>query len=326
MPPRHREPRISSTILEKIKPRVQLVEYIRDSPRIIASAGKQTISPKPFNEILGKMDSVKTQKWIKELVRRGHGSPLEHSIYIFHVTCSRVASHQLVRHRIASYTQLSQRYSDKYLVRLVERIRRLLGAGQGREPPGSHKYTAYSETIKQYISTNPSYIELLEVVSEAFIVPPSILVSRNKEYLAGLLNSVAIYYELLSQGVSYEDARFILPQSVKTQILVSMNARELVENFLPLRMCSHAQWEIRCIAWSLWRSLAKVHPQLFMYTGPRCVLYENRIRDEPCSLPSFIDGKCGFTINRCPELVPRDGIRNCLLNASRDPWSIIGGD
>ncbi len=326
MPSRHRKPRIPSTILEKIKPKVQLVEYIRDSPRIIASAGKQTISPKPFNEIYGKMDSVKTQKWIKELVRRGHGSPLEHSIYTFHITCSRVASHQLVRHRIASYTQLSQRYSDKYLRKLVERARSLLGAEEDREPPDSHRYEAYSETIKQYLATNPSYIELLETIAEAFIVPPSILASRNNEYLVGLINSVAIYYELLSHGISYEDARFILPQSIKTQILVSMNARELIENFLPLRMCSHAQWEIRYIAWSLWRSLVAVHPELFMYTGPRCVLHENRVRDEPCSLPFFIDGGCRFTINRCPELVPRDGIRNCLLNASRDPWSVVGGE
>ena len=102
--------------------------------------------------------------------------------------------------------------------------------------------------------------------------------------------------------------------------LVSMNARELVESFLPLRMCSHAQWEIRYIAWSLWRILKNIHPDIFSYTGPRCVLYENRIRDEPCRLEDFIKGSCFFNINRCPELVPRERIVRCLIYAQKDPW------
>jgi thymidylate synthase (FAD) len=92
---------------------------------------KATLTPRDFNSIVGKMSRGDLDEWILELIVRGHGSPLEHSLYIYEVTCSRVCSHQLVRHRHASYTQLSQRYSDKYLRGLVEYASR---ASRKREP------------------------------------------------------------------------------------------------------------------------------------------------------------------------------------------------
>ena len=311
---------LTQVVAEKYKPSVEIIEYTRDAPRIIASAGKQTLSPKEFHEIMESMNGEKTWKWIRELIRRGHGSPLEHGVYTFHITCSRVASHQLVRHRIASYTQLSQRYSDKYLRAMIKIIGGKLGVIPRLKKPGREDYQEYSMLINRYLETSPDYDELLSIVSEAYIIPPSIIHARDEAFLAHLLKSTAAYYEALGKGIGYEDARFLLPQAVKTKILVTMNARELIESFLPLRMCSHAQWEIRYIAWSIWRRLASIHPELFLYTGPRCVYMENRVRETPCSLPDLLGGKCRFTITRCPELVPNKGIHKCLNYASIDPW------
>ncbi len=308
--------------VENYKPRVELVRYIPDAPRIIASAGKQTLSPKEFNEIMQSMTPGKTSKWIRELVRRGHGSPLEHSIYTLHITCSRVASHQLVRHRIASYTQLSQRYSDKYLRKMIASAGESIGRNPRIKKPDREDYGEYSRIIHEYLSTSPGFDELLKITGEAYIIPPSIVANRNKGFLKQLLVSTAEYYELLASGTGYEDARFILPQAVKTKILVSMNARELIESFLPLRMCSHAQWEIRFIAWQTWRILSIIHPELFEYAGPRCILVENRVRENPCALKEYLEGRCNFTITRCPELVPKQGIPACLRHASMDPWSL----
>ncbi|ADI32488.1 FAD-dependent thymidylate synthase [Staphylothermus hellenicus] len=309
-------------ILSKIKPSVKLFDYIWDAPRIIASAGKQTLSPKEFSEIYEKMNKDKTIKWITELVRRGHGSPLEHSIYIFEITCSRVASHQLVRHRIASYTQLSQRYNDKYLRNMIM----LAATKLGYKNVEKNNIGKYIKILEETIDSNLSFWNLLEIIGEAFIIPPKIVELSNEEFLRQLLRSVKTYYSLINNGVSYEDARFILPQAVKTRVLVSMNARELLESFLPLRMCSHAQWEIRYIAWQLWRQLVKIHPEIFSYAGPRCVYMENRVRPQPCTLNEYVNGKCEFTITRCPELVPREGIRKCINYASRDLWNDIGDE
>ena len=309
------------SVIEKTKPSVRLIQYIENAPKIIASAGKLTISPKEFQEIYDKMTVEKTKVWIQELIKRGHGSPLEHSIYIFEVTCSRVASHQLVRHRIASYTQLSQRYSDKHIRSFITKASAKIKEKKNIVFNKPSNYKEYISILQETLRDSTiNFWELVDIVSEAFIIPPKILSKKDFSFLRHLIKSLIHYYQLLSNGVTYEDARFVLPQAIKTRILVSMNARELVESFLPLRMCSHAQWEIRYIAWSLWRILKNIHPDIFSYTGPRCVLYENRIRDEPCRLEDFIKGSCFFNINRCPELVPRERIVRCLIYAQKDPW------
>lgn len=298
---------------EAFKPSVKLVYFIDNAPRLIASSAKLTISPKVFEEIIGNISSEKIRVWIEELIKRGHGSPLEHSLYIFEVTCSRVTSHQLVRHRIASYTQLSQRYSDKFLDEMFMEIHSVLGV----DAP-INSFASRVKVLENLLTSSMGFNELLKIISKSFILPPQVLEKKDAGFLLAILNSVKSYYEALMKGFSYEDARYLLPQCVKTRLIVSMNARELFEVFLPLRMCSRAQWEIRYIAWRMRSELVKVHPEIFNYAGPRCVLYENRVRDKPEALESFIEGKSVFTISRCPELVPRDGIMDCLRKASID--------
>lgn len=296
----------------KYLPSVKILYYLGNTEKIITTAAKATLSPKDFTNIMENMRNEDIENWIQELIGRGHGSPLEHSIYVFEVTCSRVCSHQLVRHRHASYSQLSQRYSDKYLRGLINKACSILSC-------------EYKESFEHYINVLTKLIEsiddfntLLDITSETFIIPPTIINRKNNGFLKALLNSTIKYYEALLNNTPYEDARYILPQAIKTRIIVSMNARELIEVFLPLRMCSRAQWEIRLVAWNLWRQLIQIHPFLFQYTGPRCVFQENRTRHKPCKLIEYIEGKCCFTITRCPEKIPQEQIHECLLKAHNE--------
>jgi len=89
-------------------------------------------------------------------------------------------------------------------------------------------------------------------------------------------------------------------------------------------MCTKAQWEIRYIAWRMWQELVKVHPQLFKWAGPSCVLRENTSRLQPAELKSFIEGTEKFTIPRCPELVENKAIPACLKVAAGpgDPHTV----
>lgn len=302
------------------KPSVKILVYLDKAPAIIASTAKLTLSSKPLNDILEAMESDKRSKWLMELIRRGHGSPLEHGIYSFEITCSRVTSHQIVRHRIASYTQLSQRRGDKLLREIVKQASKYLGMEYTNKPVGRREYLYYVDVLRKLVEARPPWNELLEITCRGFIVPPKPFKDRNRDFLEKLLSSLINYYKALAEGYHPEDARYLLPQAVKTRLYITMNARELVESFLPLRMCIHAQWEIRYIAWSLWKQLLKIHPEIFMYTGPRCVLYENRVRNRPCPLEDFIRGEEGFTIERCPELVANENIPKCLRKASADPW------
>ncbi|MEM4527703.1 MAG: FAD-dependent thymidylate synthase [Desulfurococcaceae archaeon] len=302
---------------KKYMPNVNLVAYLQSAEKLIASSAKLTISPRDFNKIFDSMGDEDIEKWIKELLRRGHGSPLEHSIYVFEVICSRACSHQLVRHRHASYTQYSQRYSDKYLRDLLSKAYELFG----------EKFTPeYSKHINILVKLREIYDfnSLLDILSEGFIIPPFIVSTRRVEFLRSLVESLIQYYMALATGASFEDARYLLPQAIKTRLIVSMNARELVEVFLPLRMCSRAQWEIRMIAWDLWKQLLSIHSALFKYTGPRCVIYDNRVRDHICSIDDYLAGTCKPVIKRCPELVNGENMVKCLYHASRNPYGDYG--
>ena len=67
-----------------------------------------------------------------------------------------------------------------------------------------------------------------------------------------------------------EDARFVLPNACETKMIVTMNARSLM-NFFHHRCCSRAQWEIRALADEMLKLVREVAPTLFSHAGPSCV-------------------------------------------------------
>ncbi len=292
---------------------VRLLNYTSEGELLVASAARITVSKKSFGEA-SKMSRSEVEKWIKELIARSHGSPLEHSSYTFEATCSRVCSHQLVRHRHASYTQHSMRWSEGFLRKMA-----LEACGRVREkcparPLKREHYYVYARVLRKALEVLDS-APLVYIASIAFSLPPPYTlarIDRLARYARGLIAATANYYALLAEGETKENARLVVPQAVKTRIIFTMNARELVEVFLPLRMCVKAQWEIRLLAWSMRNILVEIHPLIFKWVGPRCVMLDNRARNAPCSLEDRIREKCGFIIERCPEKVPRDAIPSCL--------------
>lgn len=300
---------------------VKLVEYTKDAPKIIAAASKMSVSRKTSTDLLN-ISNEEVDLWIKETLKRGHLSPWEHSSYTFIVEgCSRVCSHQLVRHRIASYTQQSMRYTEASLRDIAVKAGRLIGLECPTKPKGGlarEAYQCYAKSLET-AANSLSLDKVAELANQAYVIPPSILVNSSKldMFARSLLYVTSRYYQALYLGTLKEDARFIIPMAVRTKVTFTMNGRELIQSFLPLRMCSHAQWEIRHVAWLTWQELIKVHPQLFKYAGPSCVLLNNSQLEEPMPLESYLNGTVSFIIPRCPELISRDKIPSCLLFASR---------
>jgi len=90
---------------------VKLIRFTPNPEATIAAAGKLCYSPASATEVLEKLTEAEIQKFIDQVVASGHHSVLEHSSFTFAIDgLSRAASHQLVRHRLASYSQQSQRY------------------------------------------------------------------------------------------------------------------------------------------------------------------------------------------------------------------------
>ena len=90
---------------------VKLIASTPDAAKIVAAAAKICYSPSGAVEILDGLDDKKVSSFLKMLRDSGHLSPFEHVSFTFAIEgISRVATHQLVRHRMASYSQQSQRY------------------------------------------------------------------------------------------------------------------------------------------------------------------------------------------------------------------------
>jgi len=91
--------------------KVSLLTYTSEPERTVAAAARLCYSPVGVNEILEKMDAEKIENFIKKLLELNHLSPFEHASFSFAIEgVSRALTHQLVRHRLASYSQQSQRY------------------------------------------------------------------------------------------------------------------------------------------------------------------------------------------------------------------------
>ena len=91
--------------------RIKLISCPEDPDRICASAALSCYSEEPASVILEGMTDEKAKKAISKIVGMGHLSVIEHANFTFSVEgVSRALTHQLVRHRIASYSQQSQRY------------------------------------------------------------------------------------------------------------------------------------------------------------------------------------------------------------------------
>lgn len=90
---------------------VTLLSFTPEPEFIIASAAKVSTSKLRAEELRSRLSYEKVCQFLEELLNSGHLSPFEHASFTFEISgISRACSHQLVRHRLASYTQQSQRF------------------------------------------------------------------------------------------------------------------------------------------------------------------------------------------------------------------------
>ncbi len=90
---------------------VKLLNWTPEPENTVAAAARLCYSNASVAELVDKMQGAEAKKLIEKLVEMGHLSPLEHVSFTFGIQeVSRALTHQLVRHRIASYSQKSQRY------------------------------------------------------------------------------------------------------------------------------------------------------------------------------------------------------------------------
>jgi thymidylate synthase (FAD) len=94
------------------------------------------------------------------------------------------------------------------------------------------------------------------------------------------------YNDLIVAGVEAEDARYLLPNATATNIVVTMNYRELV-NFCRVRLCYRAQWEIFDMTKLMKKAIKEVAPFLADYLLPKCQHLGYCEETEPCGKYKF---------------------------------------
>lgn len=227
--------------------KVKLLSYTPDGEKLIASAAKLCYSPVGIDEIEKNLDEENVESFLSLLMDLNHESPIEHVNFTFGVEgVSRTLSHQLVRHRIASYSQQSQRYVK------LEQFDYII-------PPAIEENKKTKEIFLQAMREDQShYNEIVEILQSEYY----------KKYIDDKISEKQARSK--SEKRAIEDARYLFPNACETKLVFTMNTRSLL-NFLRLRTCNRAQWEIREMAILMLKELKKIYPILFKNAGPGCI-------------------------------------------------------
>lgn len=180
--------------MPKVIMNVKLLEMSQNAISLIYVACRQCYSEKFAGEVFldEAITPEKKEAFVKNIVASGHQSPLEHVKFTFAIEgVSRALTHQLVRHRIASFSQQSQRYVKENEFDFII-------------PPSIERNSeAKKEFEKLMAAIQQSYTKLLMFLGQ----------------------------DKISGELANQDVRFVLPQAAETKIVVSMNCRELLHFF-----------------------------------------------------------------------------------------------
>ena len=227
--------------------KVKLLSYTPEPEKLVATAAKLCYSSSDIESLRDGLTEDKISGFIDMLASIGHESVMEHVCFTFGVEgISRACSHQLVRHRIASYSQKSQRYVNENGFEFIT-------------PPAIEEVPEAKEEYDRVISEiTESYEKLVKLLTDKHI----------EEFTAQGLDEKSARSK--ASKLANEDARFILPNACETKIVVTMNVRTLF-NFFKHRCCNRAQWEIRAVANEMLRLCLEAAPAIFASAGPSCV-------------------------------------------------------
>ena len=227
--------------------KVRLITHTPDPEKIIATAAKLCYASSDIDSLMDGLTPDKVENFLNILSGLGHESPIEHISFTFGIEgVSRSLLAQITRHRIASFSVQSQRYVEENHFSFVT-------------PPEISNDPEASKVYQQQMqSAIDSYNALTDILKK----------KHYDSFIEHGLDEKAAKQK--AQKKAIEDARFVLPNACETKMIVTMNARSLL-NFFKLRCCNRAQWEIRALATEMLRLCYPVAPTIFKLAGPGCV-------------------------------------------------------
>lgn len=274
---------------------VKLIAHTMNPELVIACAGKLCYSPVGVEQLLEKQTEKDIERFVNMLVNLGHESPLEHCSFTFAIEgVSRALTHQLVRHRLASYSQQSQRYvrEEQFEYVVPKDIKECESAYRvyvNHMIKTQTDYDAITDLLLFDYLDCPQYSKDLRrackrvnedyaLVCQWFCYQLDITDPSGEEGEYSLEDKRLILSKMLEKypkvvnnliKKAIENARYVLPNGAETKIVVTMNLRSLI-NFVHHRKCRRAQEEIQGLAVAMVEEIEKVSPLLAKCLGAPC--------------------------------------------------------
>lgn len=175
-------------------------------------------------------------KLIRNIIRRGHESTLEHASMTVRFVCDRGVSHELVRHRLCSFSQESTRYVNY--------------SPEGKNNEGDMQFILPCWMDESYLGSYDDPYDCAGIFTPEY------------QWLGAMMDSQLRYNNLINLGWNPEHARSVLPNSLKTEIVVTTNMRDW-RHIFHLRCDKTAHPQMRELIYPLWKHLAEKCPTLF---------------------------------------------------------------
>lgn len=217
--------------------------YASESPIDIWNDSYQAYL-EPNNVLTDACEQQENKQWklVQQVLNSGHLSIAEHVTFTFAIEgISHACSHQLVGYRHCTFSQQSQRY-----VEIKESLSEI----------ESHREHVQRRT------DCPHCQWLSELVNKYFVVHDS-----DEKYFCE--KALCNYLELIEDGAKPEDARAVLPNATKTNLVMTLNYRELM-HICNERLCTRAQTEIRQLTKLMVEEVKKQDERLSQYLVPKC--------------------------------------------------------
>ena len=254
--------------------KVKIIAHTPEPDKVVAQAGKLCYSAVGVDELTQKLTEEEIARYVNMLASIGHESPLEHVSFTFAIEgISRACTHQIVRHRIASYSQQSQRYVK------LEQFEYIIPPAIESNPEAKKIFIEAMERDQK------AYDELVDLLLEDILIDKHAadygscireILKENPDVVPDRSKVLDLYAEKFlkeygkAEKQAIEDARYVFPNACETKIVITMNARSLL-HFFNVRCCNRAQWEIREMATEMLKECKKIAPALFKKAGPDCV-------------------------------------------------------
>jgi thymidylate synthase (FAD) len=197
-----------------IKPSIEFIWATENPLKVIEKAGRTCYKSED------RITNESAERFVKMLIDNGHEAMIEHASASYRFICDRGVTHEIVRHRLFSFAQESTRYCS-----YKETVAFIIPPWLAEIQQGEFSDDELSSNNSSPSSDEPSQI-----------------------WLQNMLQQEQVYHQLLQSGWHPQQARSVLPNSLKTEIVITGNLRQW-RQFFKLRCDKSAHPQIREVAY-----------------------------------------------------------------------------